>query len=65
MSKSKKFHADTPKARYLKLSDGTPFMYLKPIYLKSKNTRRKSILTRNKVKRDMDKFMELTKDAES
>ena len=65
MSKSKKFHADTPKARYLKLDDGTPFMYLKPIYLKSKNTRRKSILTRNKVKRDMDEFLELTKDAES
>ena len=65
MSKSKKFHADTPKARYLKLGNGTPFMYLKPIYLKSKNTRRKSILTRNKVKRDMDKFLELTKDVES
>lgn len=65
MSKSKKFHADTPKARYLKLGDGTPFMYLKPIYLKSKNTRRKSILTRNKVKRDMDKFLELMKDVES
>lgn len=65
MSKSKKFHADTPKARYIKLGDGTPFMYLKPIYLKSKNTRRKSILTKNKVKRDMDKFLELTKDVES
>lgn len=57
MSKSKKFWTDTPKARYLKLDDGTPFMYFKPIYLKSKNAGRKSILTRNKVKRDMDKFM--------
>lgn len=65
MSKPKKFWADTPKSRYLKLGDGTPFMYLKPIYLKSKNTRRKSILTRNKVKRDMAKFLELMKDAES
>lgn len=65
MSKSKKFYADTPKARYLKTDSGIEFMYLKPIYLKSKNTRRKSILTRNKVKRDMEKFLELMKDAES
>lgn len=62
MSKSKKFWADTPKARYLKLDDDTPFMYLKPIYLKSKNTRRKSILTRNKVKRDMKRIVELLSD---
>lgn len=62
MSKPKKFWTDTPKARYLKLDDGTPFMYLKPIYLKSKNTRRKSILTRNKVKRDMKRIVGLLSD---
>lgn len=65
MSKPKKFWADTLKARYLKTDSDIEFMYLKPIYLKSKNTRRKSILTRNKVKRDMKKFLELMKDAES
>lgn len=65
MSKPKKFWADTPKARYLKTDSDIEFMYLKPIYLKSKNTRRKSILTRNKVKRDMEKFLEIMKDAES
>ena len=65
MSKPKKFWADTSKAHYLKTDSDIEFMYLKPIYLKSKNTRRKSILTRNKVKRDMEKFLKLMKDAES
>ena len=65
MSKSKKFYADIPKARYLKLDDGTPFMCFKPIYLKSKNTRRKSILTRNKVKRNMKRIVEFLSNAES
>ena len=65
MSKPKKFWADTPKARYLKTDSDIEFMYLNPIYLKTKNTRRKSTLTRNKVKRDIKKFLELTKDAES
>ena len=66
MSKSKKFWADTPKAHHVPCGDGSDLcLYLKPIYLKSKNTRRKSILTRNKVKRDMKKFMELMKNAES
>lgn len=65
MSKSKKFYADTPKARFISWGDGSDMcLYLKPIYLKSKNTRRKSILTRNKVKRDMGKFLELTKNVE-
>lgn len=59
MSKPKKFWADIPKARYLKTDSDIEFMYFKPIYLKSKNTRRKSILTRNKVKRDMEKFLEM------
>ena len=65
MSKPKKFWADTSKARYLKTDSDIEFMYLKPIYLKSKNTRRKSILTRNKVKRDIKKFLELMKNVES
>ena len=66
MSKPKKFYADTPKVRHIPIGDGSDMcLYLKPVYLKSKNTRRKSILTRNKVKRDMKKFLELTKDAES
>lgn len=70
MSKPKKFWADTSKARHVPCGDGSDScLYLKPIYLKSKNTRRKSILTRNKVKRDMEKFLELMgelmKDAES
>lgn len=66
MSKPKKFYADTPKARFIPLGDGSGMCpYLKPIYLKSKNTRRKSILTRNKVKRDVKRMLELTKDAES
>ena len=66
MSKPKKFWADTPKARHIPCGDGSDLcLYLKPIYLKSKNTRRKSILIRNKVKRDMEKFLELMKDAES
>ena len=62
MFKSKKFYADTPKARLIPCDDGSDLcLYLKPIYLKSKNTQRKSILTRNKVKRDMGKLLELTK----
>lgn len=65
MSKPKKFWADTPKARYLKTDSDIEFMYLKPIYLKSRNTRRKSILTRNKVKRDMEKFFGVDENAES
>lgn len=65
MSKPKKFYADTPKARYLKTDSDIEFMYLKPIYLKSRNTRRKSILTRNKVKRDMKRIAGLLSDVES
>lgn len=66
MSKPKKFYADIPKARFIPWSDGSDMcLYLKPIYLKSKNTRRKSILTRNKVKRNMKRMVELLKDAES
>lgn len=66
MSKPKKFWADIPKARHISCRDGSDMcLYLKPIYLKSKNTRRKSILTRNRVKRDMKKFLELMKNVES
>ena len=66
MSKPKKFYADTPKARHIPIGDGSDMcLYLKPVYLKSKNTRRKSILTRNKVKRDMVRFLELMKNVES
>jgi hypothetical protein len=65
MSKPKKFWADTPKARYLKTDSDIEFMYLKPIYLKSKNTRRKSILTRNKVKRNMKRIVEFLSGVES
>lgn len=62
MFKSKKFYADTPKALLIPWDDGSDLcLYLKPNYLKFKNTRRKSILTRNKVKRDMGKLLELTK----
>lgn len=61
MSKSKKFYAYTPKAKFYPISkdpdDG--YLYLKPIYLKSRRTRRKSVLTRNKVKRDIKKLKEL------
>lgn len=66
MSKPKKFYVDTPKARFIPCGDGSDMcLYLKPIYLKSKNTRRKSILTRNKVKRDMKRTVELLSDVES
>lgn len=66
MSKPKKFWADTPKARFIPRGDGSDMcLYLKPIYLKSKNTRRKSILTRNKVKRDMKRMVGFLSDAES
>lgn len=66
MSKSKKFYADTPKALFIPWGDGSDMcLYLKPIYLKSKNTRRKSILTRNKVKRDMKRMVGFLSDVES
>lgn len=66
MSKSKKFYADTPKAHLIPWGDGSDMcLYLKPLYLKSKNTRRKSILTRNKVKRDMKRMVGFLSNAES
>lgn len=66
MSKPKKFWADTPKVRHIPWGDGSDMcLYLKPVYLKSKNTRRKSILTRNKVKRDMKRMVGFLSNAES
>ena len=66
MSKPKKFWTDIPKARLIPWGDGSDMcLYLKTIYLKSKNTRRKSILTRNKVKRDMKRTVEFLSDVES
>ena len=66
MSKPKKFYADMPKSRLIPWGDGSDMcLYLKPIYLKSKNARRKSILTRNKVKRDMKRMVGFLSDAES
>ncbi len=61
MSKSKRFYAYTPKAKYYPISENPDdgYLYLKPIYLKSRRTRRKSVLTRNKVKRDIEKLKEL------
>lgn len=61
MSKYKKFYAYTPKARHFPITEDPDdgYLYLKPIYLKSRRTRRKSVLTRNKVKRDIEKLKEL------
>lgn len=61
MSKSKKFYAYTPKAKFYPISENKDdgYLYLKPIYLKSRRTRRKSVLTRNKVKRDIEKLKKL------
>ena len=61
MSKSKRFYAYTPKAKYFPITEDPDngYLYLKPIYLKSRRTRRKSVLTRNKVKRDIEKLKEL------
>lgn len=60
MSKSKRFYAYTPKAKYFPITEDPDdgYLYLKPIYLKSRRTRRKSVLTRNKVKRDIEKLKE-------
>jgi hypothetical protein len=60
VSKSKRFYAYTPKAKYFPITEDPDdgYLYLKPIYLKSRRTRRKSVLTRNKVKRDIEKLKE-------
>ena len=61
MSKSKKFYAYTPKAKFYPIGENKDdgYLYFKPIYLKTRRTIRKSVLTRNNVNRDIEKLKEL------